>query len=100
MQLFPQHLNIGIYTYVNRLDIVTKVTDNYSQTKMGDRMIRNRLLQVVNSTDKRVVESSFPPWIFPTVHHSQPDCDRVFRRKSTNVPKNGTTVLLEELDND
>ena len=64
-------------------------------------MIRIRLLQVVKSTDKRVVGSPFPTWMFPVVqHHNQLECDRVFRHKSTNVPKDGTTVLLEELNND
>jgi hypothetical protein len=64
-------------------------------------MIRIRLLHVVRPTGKRLGESSFPPWIFPTVlSHSQLKRDRVFRHKSTNVRKDGATVLFEELNND
>jgi hypothetical protein len=66
---------------------------------MEDRTIRIRLLQV-NSTDKRVFESFFPPWMFPAVRRNQQEYDRVFRHKSTDVPKDGATVLLEELNND
>lgn len=67
IQGFRQHLKFRMCTYVYWLNIATNVTENYLQTKIEDRMIRNRLLQVVNSTDKRVVDSSLPPGNFLTV---------------------------------